>query len=525
MKPPFSLETLSTKPGCYLFKDILGEIIYIGKAKNLKKRVSSYFSKHHDDIKTKQLVEHIRDVEIIVTTTEIDAFLLESNLIKRHKPKYNIDLKYGVRYAWIVLTKETYPRLLTARAQNYDGEYFGPFVSGQLRQVLLDILRKKFFIRTCRTLPKKACLRYHIGLCHAPCIHKNIRDEYSKNVEHVRLYLQGKNKDLIKTLQFEMRSFSDNLNFEAAKLRKDQIDSLKYLQEQILVENTRVQEEDVINYVLLPGSPSSGPIVHVLVFSFRRGVLVDKQTFKIPYEESILDSFVKSYYATTPPPQTIILPQELSDSSIYTYLKTLADRAIKIVVPRRGLKKELLDLVKENLHASTGEAERLAMEFQQNLKTDVPIRTIECFDISHLSGTNMVASMVQFVDGKPKKNNYRKFKIQSLDGVDDFRAMYEVVNRRYKRLFEEKKKFPDLIVVDGGALQLEFALKALQELGLDIPIIGLAKKFEEVYFPYKKLPSRFDQKSFMMRTLIQARDEAHRFAITFQRSLRSKELK
>ena len=530
MEAPFDLSKISDKPGCYIYKDITGKIIYVGKAKNLKKRVSSYFSKNYQDIKTAQLVENIRDIETIITKNEVEALLLESNLIKQHKPRYNIDLKYGVRYAWIVLTNEEYPRLLTARTKGMDGEYFGPFVSGNLRRVLLDILRKKFYIRTCRVLPNRPCLRYHIGICKAPCVQKQTREEYMENIEKVRAYLRGKNKELIKELEKDMKEAAAKTNFELAQIHKEQIESLEYLQDQMLVENSRLEEQDVINYKRFISEKDHKEYVQLIVLSFRKGVLSEKQSFKIADEENVLEEFMKRFYEIAQPPSEIIIPHGVEDKSINEYLEKIAGYKVTITIPQRGMKKELLELVDKNIDETISYGEKLAYEIKDKLGLDKPVRTVECFDISHLGGTNTVASMVHFKDGQPVKSKYRKFKIKTVEGIDDFRSMNEVVTRRYKRLLEESKEkgvgvFPDLILIDGGAQQVAFAQGALKDIGVDVPMVGLAKKFEEIYFPDRKQPSRFDKDSDMMRVFINARDEAHRFGITFQRSLRSKEIK
>ncbi|MCA9478513.1 MAG: excinuclease ABC subunit C, partial [Nanoarchaeota archaeon] len=308
MNAPFPLDKIPLEPGVYLYRDLAGDIIYIGKAKSLRKRVSSYFSKDHEDIKTAQLVEHIRTVDTIITPNEMEALLLESQLIKKHKPKYNIDLKYGVRYAWIVLTNEAFPRLLTVRVPGIDGEYFGPFVDGTARRQLIDILQKKFFIRTCRTLPKKACLRFHIGICKAPCIKEQTREEYQEQVEQVRKYLRGQNRELIKELESEMKQFSTDLKFELAQQRKDQINALETVQERIVVENSRDNEEDVIDYKRI--IQDGDDVVKVIVLSFRRGVLVGKEEFGISPEEYFLDEFIKRYYEVALVPKNIIIPHE-----------------------------------------------------------------------------------------------------------------------------------------------------------------------------------------------------------------------
>lgn len=530
MSAPFDISKISAKPGCYLYKDIAGDIIYIGKAKNLRKRVAQYFSKDHDDVKTVQLVENIKSVDTIITPNEMEALLLESRLIRQHKPKYNIDLKYGVRYAWIVLTNEKFPRLLSLRKPGVDGEYFGPFVNGSARRQLIDVLQKKFFIRTCRTLPKKACLRFHIGICKAPCIKEQSHEDYLLEVEKVRRYLRGQNKELIRELHDEMKEYSSNLQFELAQQRKDQIHALEVVQERIVVENSRDNEEDVISYKRIMHQGEE--IIRVLVFSFRRGVLVDKEEFSLAASDYLLDEFIKRYYEVAPAPKTIIIPHKLDDGTIAEYLSESFGYKVEIVVPKRGLKKDMLNLAITNLESHLSESQNLAHNFMELLELEKPIRSIECFDISHLHGTNMVGSMVYFKDGKPIKSKYRKFNIKTVEGVDDFRAMKEVVGRRYKRLKEQVlagadplEVYPDLIVIDGGAIQLDFAKQALDEVGVDIPIISLAKKFEEIYFVDKKDSIRYDKKSSVMKTLIRARDEAHRFGITFHRKKRSKSIK
>ncbi|MGM5480513.1 MAG: excinuclease ABC subunit UvrC [Nanobdellota archaeon] len=516
---------LPQKPGCYFFKDTADKIIYIGKAKNLRKRVSSYFTKKHIDSKTTHLVEHIHSIEHIITKNEVEALLLESNLIKKHTPQYNIELKYSLRYAWIVLTDEIFPRLLTARTKSIPGEYFGPFTSGQLRRTLIETLQKRFFIRSCKTFPKKPCLRYHIETCRAPCVKYQSEKKYNQYVDKVRSYLRGNNKSLIKILEREMYAFSSKQEYEKAKERKEQISALEYLQKRILVENNRLEEQDVISYYTFVDSNDTISKTYLIVFSFRNGILEQRQEFTIAGEEDVLDEFIKRYYENTPLPSEIIIPQPLQDESIKEYLSEKAKRKITITIPQKGLKKELLDMAKQNLSSKFSNAITLANDIQQHLSLETPVRTIECFDISHLSGSEMVGAMSYFEDGKPVKEKYRKFKIRTVDGIDDFRAIEEVVRRRYKRLLDEKKEFPDLILIDGGRIQVDFAMKALHKLGVSIPLIGIAKKYEEIYFPKEVVAKRFDKNTLMIKTLIQARDEAHRFGITYHKLLRSKRQK
>lgn len=517
--PPFPLASIPHMPGCYLYKDKDGQIIYIGKAKDLKKRVASYFAKNHEDEKTRQLAERIASVELFITTSEHEALLLEANLIKKHKPKYNLELKGGRRYAYILLTDEPYPRLLTARDTSQKGAYYGPFTNGYARQTLLQALQKTFRIRTCRTLPKKPCLRYHLGLCKAPCAGHQSKEDYNHNIGQAAAYLKGGTKTLLKTLEKEMHVHAQAQEYEQAREKRDQIAALQALQERQDVEAANEQDMDAINYV------ASGENIDLFVFSVRNGLLGDKDEYALEKTDDFLEEFIKRYYEDKgrAMPTTILVPQDI-DQDIAGYLSEKAGRNITITSPQRGSKKHLLELVRKNIEAIRGAPSKAAEQLQETLSLPSPPKTIETFDISHLSGTGTVASMVQFLDGKPNKAGYRRFKIKTVDQVDDFRSMQEVVGRRYRRLLEEHKPLPDLVVIDGGAQQLAFALKVLDEAGADIPIIGLAKKEEEIYLPDEKTPLRIDKRTEMMKLLIATRDEAHRFAINYQRLLRSKQV-
>jgi excinuclease ABC subunit C len=314
-----------------------------------------------------------------------------------------------------------------------------------------------------------------------------------------------------------MQEHSDALEFEKAQECKHQLETLEYLQQELLVQRNREHEEDVINYVV------EKDIIRLQLFSYRNGVLQNKQQFKFDEQEDALDEFLKRYYDVKTPPRNIILPHLPEDDSLGEYLSQQTTYTVKFVVPQRGIKKQLLELVTENLLAEQTASERLAKELQELFATPKPVYTIDCFDISHHSGTSMVGSMVHFKNGKPLKSGYRRFRIQTvIDTIDDFRAMEEVVKRRYRRTLEGTMPPPDLIVIDGGRIQVDFAMKALEELGLEIPLVGLAKKFEEIYYPGVSEPERYNKKSEAMRTIIQARDEAHRFAITYYRNLKSK---
>jgi len=512
-------KALPKDSGCYLFKDDKGNILYIGKAKSLKKRVSSYFHKNHSDHKTRLLVSKIKDIDFFVTKNEVEALILENNLIKKHKPKFNIDLKESKRYAYLLVTDEKFPRLVTRRNKKSRGTYFGPFTSGEYREILRKLLVNNFSIRTCNKIPKRACLRFHIGLCGGPCEGKMEKKEYDKNVLKVKTFLGGKTEQLIKTLKGEMKILSDKLLFEQAKTRKEQSEALKYLDIKQNIERKKHHDENIINYI------KKGGDVHIIVFNVKRGVLTTKSEYSFEESEGFLEEFLKVYYAQNPIPREIILPRATSDPLIQTYLEKIKKGKVKLIVPKSGAKKELLNLAKRNIETSFLKNNVMTSDLKKSLKLNFTPRVIETFDVSHMSGTNVVGSMVRFSDGMPDKSNYRKFKMKLYQSNDDFLGIYELVKRRYSRLKENNEVFPDLIVIDGGLGQLNAALKALDELNLKLPIVSLAKQFEEVYVPGKKKPLRLDIKSPGLKLLIQGRDEAHRFAIKYHRLLRSKAMK
>ena len=519
MEPPRDLKTIPHEPGCYLYRDANSEIIYVGKAKDLRKRVSSYFNREHTDRKTKVLVRHIANIDFFVTNTEVEALLLESTLIKKHKPKYNIDLKDSKRYAFIMLTYERFPRLIVARYKKMKGEYFGPFVSGYTRDVIIKALRKRFFIRTCRTLPKKTCLKYHMNLCKGPCVGYQTYQEYKDNIDTVREILKGNTQHIKSQLKLDMARYSQEENFENAMQCKEQLEAIDYLKERQLVDKERAETEDVINYMIQDEK------VHIMLFAFRHGILQDKESFTIKKEEYILDGFIKEFYSNNIIPNTIIIPHNLHDEKINDYLTQISKRKVNIKTPKIGTKKQLLEMVHKNIEIQLHEENTLPKEIRNLLDINRDVHTIECFDISHLSGTNIVGSMVHFKDGKPIKNNFRKFKIKTVHDNDDFKSMAEVVQRRYSRLKQENYPMPDLIIVDGGDQQLKFAHRELEKLNLKIPIIGLAKQEEELYRIGYEDTINIPNNTAIMKLFIKIRDETHRFGITYQRLLRSKDLK
>ncbi len=511
------VEQLPRAPGCYMFKGSSGVIIYVGKAKDLRKRVKSYFQKENHDPKTKALLRSISDVDFIATDNEVEALILENTLIKQHQPRYNIDLKDSKRYALIHITDEAFPRLLIARRPIGKGRFFGPFVSGQERDYVKTALIKSFKIRTCRRLPKKACVRYHIGICTAPCIGMIDQEEYSENVERVALVLKGKVKGLLKKLERKMEGHSMTQNYEPAITLRDQIAAIQNLRERQKMERIRRYDEDILNYVVKEGK------VYLLVFNVYKGTLTNKQEYVFDAKEDFLEEFVVQYYSDNSVPSELIVPKKM-DPTIKDYLEKIRGKRVRVNSPKRGDKKKLLALVKRNIELHFFGGVEALDDLRKSLRLNETPAVIECFDISHLSGTSTVGSMVQFRYGEPDKSNYRRFRIRTVEGIDDFKAIAEVVRRRYKRLKEEAGELPNLVVIDGGRGQLNAALHELEALEVRLPIIALAKQFEEIYFPGLRRPRRFDRKGSALKLLQEIRGEAHRFALAYNRLLRKKEL-
>ncbi|PIO00427.1 excinuclease ABC subunit C [archaeon CG10_big_fil_rev_8_21_14_0_10_43_11] len=510
------LKLLPTDPGCYAYKNTDAAIIYIGKAKNLKKRVSSYFTKTHEDPKTKALVNETADIELFVTSNEVEALILENNLVKQHQPKYNILLKDARSYAYLLVTDETYPRLLTSRKKDARGSLYGPFVSGEYRELVRKLLVNSFKLRTCKRLPKRACLRYHIGLCNAPCEAKETRHEYDSRVETVKHFLKGNVNALKKELKNEMHEQSHTQHYEQAKTIRDQLHALEYLEVRQNVEQKRNYDENVMNFVREDNT------VHMIVFTLNKGVLATKQEFSFPHSEDFLDEFIKQYYAENPIPSRILIPHPLADKTIQIYLTHVRGANVRIHIPQRGSRKELLDLVKRNVEVSLVKENYRVTDLKEKLELNFNPVVIEGFDVSHTQGTYVVGSMVRFVNGTADKTGYRRFKMRSYQSNDDFQGIYEIVKRRYTRLKAESKQYPDLILIDGGRGQLNAAIKALREINAHIPLVSLAKQEEELYMPGKPEPLRLDKKSDGLRLLMNVRDESHRFAITYHQLLRKK---
>ena len=504
MIKPKDVNFLTTSPGCYLFKDDKGSVLYVGKAKNLKKRVKSYFQKTDHTHKTKMLVKRIKKIDFIVTKTESEAFLLENNLIKLHYPKFNIDLKDSRRYAYLKLTESDYPLLEVARVRGGTGEYFGPFTSARVRKIVMDTVTRNFKILT-----KKPSLK----------IKKTIdKDEYKKRVAKARRILKGENEKLISELKKEMEKCASEENFEYAMTLRDQIGALNTMEEKQVMELSRNIDANIINYGIYGGE------VYLLLFNVRKGIVEDKQEFVFDYYEDFLEDFLAQIYHTGDIPKEIILPVVVGDYLV-DYLSEKRGKKVKIIKPSRGEKKELLDFVLQNITATFFAGKERMDELQKALLLhNLPV-LIECFDISHLSGTNTVASMVTFENGYSKKSLYRKFKIKSNAGGDDLVAMKEAAARRYGGSLREKMKFPDLIVIDGGKTQLGVVQNVLKDLKLNIQVISLAKEFEEIHLPQLRNPIRLDKNNKGLQMLINIRDEAHRFANYYRKTLKSREFK
>lgn len=512
------LSKIPNNPGCYIYLDKFGKIIYVGKAKNLRKRVSSYFNKKDLDSKTKSLVEKIKNIDFIITNNEVEALILENSLIKKNKPKYNIDLKDSKGYAFIEATNEEYPRLIVSRKKEKDGgTYFGPFTSAQSRDYVLQTINKTFKLRTCKKLPQKKCIRYDIGICSAPCINAISKEEYLEDVHLAKLALKGKTKDIEKILELQMKKYSKNQEFEKALIAREKMSSIEYLSKKQNIQRKKEYDEDIINYV------KDKETIYLMLFNVHNGLLENKKEFLFEYSKDFFEEFIVQYYSENSIPKNIIIPKKI-DESINDFLSQKKESKVKITIPQKGELRDLLELVEKNIRVQYFSGTDRLNELKKELNMQETPNIIECFDISHLSGTEVVASMVQFRGGNSDKSNYRKFKIKGGDKNDDFAAMNEVVKRRYLRLKKENKQFPDLIVIDGGAGQLNSSIKSLEEIGVKIPIISLAKKFEEIYVPGRDSPIILNSKN-KARLLLQAiRDEAHRFAVKYQRERRSKKI-
>lgn len=525
------LALLPDQPGCYLMKDDQGTIIYVGKAKVLKNRVRSYFTGTHDG-KTQRLVQEIADFEYIVTSSNVEALLLEINLIKKYDPRFNIRLKDDKTYPFIKITNERHPRLIITRQVKKDkGKYFGPYPNVYAANEVKKILDRLYPLRKCNTLPNKVCLYYHLGQCLAPCVFEVDEAKYRQMEDEIVSFLNGGYKKVKQELNTKMAQAAENMEFEKAGEYRDQINAIETTMEKQKMTVTDFVDRDVFGYAIDKGW------MCVQVFFIRQGKLIEREASQFPFyndaDEDFL-TFIGQFYqkANHIPPKEIYLPDDVDDEAIQAVVPET-----KVLVPKRGNKKELVklayknakialnekfSLLERNEERTVGAVERLG----EAMGIPTPSR-IEAFDNSNIQGTDPVSAMVTFIDGKPSKSDYRKYKIKTVAGPDDYGTMREVVRRRYWRVLKEGLPLPDLILIDGGKGQIESARDILvNELGLDIPVAGLAKddrhRTSQLLFgePLEIIPLERNSESFYLLQRIQ--DEVHRFAITFHRQLRSK---
>ena len=532
-----ALAVLPDKPGVYLMHDATGKVIYVGKAVVLKNRVRSYFRNLASHTpKVKAMVAKIAEIETIVTSSEVEALILECNLIKKYRPRYNIMLKDDKTYPYLKVTmQEDFPRLVVTRIQARDGaKYYGPYADAGAMHATVKLLRGMFPLRTCRKMnPDRPCLNYHIKRCLAPCAGYVSRTEYSSMIKSVCMVLDGRTNELERDLQRRMQEAAENYAFEEAARLRDQLQAVQRLNEQQKAVTNNGGDMDVIGY----GQDITGSCIQI--FFVRKGKLIGRDNFFLHNDGDsaveVLSAFIKQYYnETTFIPKEIVLPFTLEDEdkeTVEAWLTERSSRKVELVVPQRGVKKELLKLANDNAVKLLEERLRkgslslkndveAAEELQQVLGIDHALERMDCFDISHTQGTETVASMVVFRNGSISKKDYRKYKIVSAEGKpDDFKSMQEVVYRRYK----DYEDLPSLVVIDGGKGQLSSALEVIRGLGLhDLPVVGLAERNEEIFLPHQSKSIMLDRDSAALHLIQRIRDEAHRFAITFHRKLRTK---
>ncbi len=519
----FKSSDIPTDPGVYLYKDEAGEILYVGKAKSLRSRVKSYFSGGDHPAKTRQLVLRIRQIDWVIVNSEIEALLLENKLIKQHTPRYNVNLKDAKTYAYISLTRENYPRILTSRKVARKLESFGPYTDGFTRQDLQRLVVKVFKLRTCKTMPKRACLNYHIHLCTAPCIGNVTQEKYGEQVRQARSFLNGNYQQTIEQLKAQMETSSQAMQYETALELRNQILSIRLVTEHQIVDKERRFDQDVLVFRQV------GEKMLAVQMGMRRGVLLGKKEFNVDLQPLIEQEFLKAFYTNNRIPREILLNKPCWEGAdekkaLEKFLSAKRLAPVSLTIPRRADKLGLVQLAEKNLE-STLTVDSALVDLQNNLNLPVLPNVIECFDISNLGTEHVVSGMVSFKDAKPDKKNYRKFKIKTFLGQDDFAAVNEVVLRRYKRLVEEKTPLPDLVMIDGGPGQVSAAKHALQALGLQIPLIGLAKEREEIYLPDESAPRIFDKNSKMMLLLRKIRDAAHDFSLGYNRKRRQMKIR
>lgn len=527
------LSVLPDKPGVYLMKDKQGSIIYVGKAKVLKNRVRSYFTGSHDG-KTQKLVSEITDFEYIITASSLEALLLECNLIKKHSPRYNVLLKDDKTYPYIKLTSEEHPRLeITRKVRKDKAKYFGPYPNAGAASETKKLLDRLYPLRKCKTIPDRVCLYYHLDQCVAPCEYTVPKEKYEEMTQDIIRFLNGGHKQIQKELTQKMYQASEELNFERAKELRDQIQHIKQVMQKQSITLPDQTNRDVFGVVMDKGW------ICVQVFFIRQGKVIERDVSIFPFYgddmgETLL-SFIGQFYLNKEHvlPKEILVPEMVDRELLSTWLK------IKVYTPKRGIKKELLHMAYENAYNSLQEKfqliernEERTIKAVENLGRLLGIGTayrVEAFDNSNIQGTDPVSAMVVFTNGKPNKNEYRKYKIKSVEGPDDYKSMREVIRRRYSRLLKENLPLPDLVLIDGGKGQMTVAQEVLEdELGLFIPVCGLAKddkhRSSQLLFGNPPQPVAMKKDSMEFYLLQRIQDEVHRFALDFHRRTRSKSM-
>lgn len=530
------IQTLPDQPGVYQYYDKDDKILYVGKAKNLKKRVSSYFNKVHDNAKTNVLVKKIVTIKHIVVPTETDALLLENNLIKQLQPRYNVLLKDDKSYPWICIKKEPFPRVFTTRRMVKDGsEYFGPYTSIKTVHTLIDLIKELYPLRTCnldlttsniRSGKYKVCLEYHIGNCGGPCEERESDVKYDNKIKAIRDILKGNFKDSLKDFKDYMMELASNMEFEEAQKVKDKIDLLENYQSKSTIVSSKISNVDVFSII----SDESAAYVNFLQVSY--GAIIRSHTMELKKKLDETDEELLELAITE-----LRERFHLNSKEIIVPFDVEVQDGIHVTVPKLGDKKKLLDLSERNakyyridqlkqikIVDPERHVNRIMTQMKKDLRMHVEPRHIECFDNSNIHGTNPVSACVVFKDGKPSKKDYRHFNVKTVEGPNDYDTMEEIVYRRYKRVLEEGQPLPDLIVIDGGKGQLGVAVGCLERLGIrgKVTIISLAERLEEIFYPGDSIPLYLDKRSETMKVIIHLRDEAHRFGLTFHRNQRSK---
>ncbi len=530
------ISELPQSPGVYQYFDASGSIIYIGKAKKLKNRVLSYLNKTNQSDKTRVLVSKIYDFRYIVVESEQDALLLENNLIKKYKPKYNILLKDDKSYPWICIKKEPFPRVFITRRFVRDGsEYFGPYTSTRFAHTLIALIKSLYKLRTCNLpLTQKAidnckfkvCLEYHIGNCIGPCVGRIREAEYNEFIAQIRNILKGNLSSVIEVMIRKMNEFADALQFEKANEMKEALESIRSYQSKSTIVRTTISDTDVFSYI------EDDKYAYINYLRIVHGAVIQVHTIEL---EKKIDE-AKEELLSFGIYEIRQLVNSHSREIIVPFLPDIELEGVSYVIPQRGDKKQLLELSERNVSYFKMDKDRQRSTKKEDpkfnilktIKLELKLPTlphrIECFDNSNIQGTNPVASCVVFIDGKPAKREYRKFHVKTVVGADDFASMEEIIYRRYHRVLDEGLELPDLIVIDGGKGQLHSAVNSLKKLDLygKVAILGLAKQMEEIYFPEDKDPYLLAKNSVALKTLMHIRDEAHRFGITFHRKLREK---